>query len=1129
MQLKDIDILKELKKRYDSHKVSLLVGAGFTKNAFKSSPSWSELLNDLVGDAYKEELDERYTSYLYQCHGLPAPKADKLKQWIPQIIRRDGYLNVVSKYIEVKGQREAIDVYIEKYNPYVETSGRNIVVTCKSHPYVITDKDLDTHKALLKCKWVNVFTTNFDNFLEYTADRFHLDYQKITKDYELSQKHDDCIVKIHGDLVKESESLIKPFEFDHDHTIRYIISKEDFDTYRIRHEAFSYYLRTALLTGCYCLVGFSGDDPNYKGWLNWVKDILDRNAGQDLDQAEEIKVFMVSFCPSSLPLEQQIYNRNHHISILHLMDPDVEKEIGADTLLPTDYSGHLCKFFDYFNRNSGQQNLSTLISRAEKAIYDEVRLKEIYAKISNLIKEAPLQIVRNHNIQTYLSSFLVRKDIPTETAQRIFVLAVHYGGYLPSAFDKDIEKKLPAVLEAWKDETDRQAIFAIERYGNDIRLDKDIYEKIWLELIKLNFKDAKSLLEDWKATGYDVLKKLSLMTLFGKRADIVNVLDEQMTQLTNVQSRYQAVHLHNLLAPWTSRINPVNYKNVTGYFEIEKEILRNSQSNKQHLSGYGDFFEYRELNRDDNPTCESIKFLQLTLDSGFLPVYGVESIVTAEQWYILFQYAYKTAPDICYFISLLYNNRHVQKRIGEDFAYSDMLQDQVIPALINRSQEALLAEDTTVQIITGILQTSYPLYASARKNTWIGRYLSILSGMLVNDGNKYIYSYSLRTFSMEVAKYVPDAYDISEALSCFLKAIYNAGVEISHFIPYGLQLNKVENLTDEQKEIIFGLEKKYPLKESIPVFYWLDCYKLLPVEIKARLQEQASKDDLSELDNYQLFCLAMTCKSSEAAVNAIKERILTLNIWDYRLSGTYNPDIGYFHIMELPEEYTWSEDELEWIKNNLKKNLNEISSPLQTMFYEREGNLTIVPLLEDMESFLSKYFPNDNTKGVLGMVERALASLRGWNNIEEGLHHYQDKNLLMAMQCLYKQTKDKPYSEYEKYFKDILELSFTKDGYVLTNILSYIHYVVSNETDTVLKNKEYTDKLTWMLQRLMTKDLRSFDVKVVECTYYLSDIATILRDRGIEDYSIDYWTSRTSRFNFSYIINEISMSKSHLE
>lgn len=34
-------------------------------------------------------------------------------------------------------------------------------------------------------------------------------------------------------------------------------------------------MRIAMLQGVFCLVGFSGTDPNYLAWVRWMSDILD--------------------------------------------------------------------------------------------------------------------------------------------------------------------------------------------------------------------------------------------------------------------------------------------------------------------------------------------------------------------------------------------------------------------------------------------------------------------------------------------------------------------------------------------------------------------------------------------------------------------------------------------------------------------------------------------------------------------------------------------------------------------------------------------------------------------------------------------------------------------------------------
>ena len=37
-------------------------------------------------------------------------------------------------------------------------------------------------------------------------------------------------------------------------------------------------MRISLLKDAYCIIGFSCDDPNFLLWINWVKDIVDREA-----------------------------------------------------------------------------------------------------------------------------------------------------------------------------------------------------------------------------------------------------------------------------------------------------------------------------------------------------------------------------------------------------------------------------------------------------------------------------------------------------------------------------------------------------------------------------------------------------------------------------------------------------------------------------------------------------------------------------------------------------------------------------------------------------------------------------------------------------------------------------------
>ena len=57
-----------------------------------------------------------------------------------------------------------------------------------------------------------------------------------------------------------------------------IFAAEDFRTYPARHAAFVNLARQIFIENDLCLVGFSGNDPNFLEWAGWVRDHLGGHA-----------------------------------------------------------------------------------------------------------------------------------------------------------------------------------------------------------------------------------------------------------------------------------------------------------------------------------------------------------------------------------------------------------------------------------------------------------------------------------------------------------------------------------------------------------------------------------------------------------------------------------------------------------------------------------------------------------------------------------------------------------------------------------------------------------------------------------------------------------------------------------
>ena len=118
------------------------------------------------------------------------------------------------------------------------------------------------HKRLLQLPWSNVLTTNWDTLLERTVETdLGSPFSIVNVKEDISVTRPPRIVKLHGSLPS-----CRPFIFTY----------EDFRTYETRFELFVNLAKNILTDNELCLIGFSGDDPNFLKWSGWIRDRLGR-------------------------------------------------------------------------------------------------------------------------------------------------------------------------------------------------------------------------------------------------------------------------------------------------------------------------------------------------------------------------------------------------------------------------------------------------------------------------------------------------------------------------------------------------------------------------------------------------------------------------------------------------------------------------------------------------------------------------------------------------------------------------------------------------------------------------------------------------------------------------------------
>jgi hypothetical protein len=120
------------------------------------------------------------------------------------------------------------------------------------------------HEKLLRLPWSDLFTTNYDTLLERARYRVYsrrYDLVETAQDIALARR--PRIVKLHGSFPSH-----RPF----------IISDEDYRTYPDKSAPFVNLVQQSLMENALCLLGFSGDDPNFLNWIGWVRDNLGKSA-----------------------------------------------------------------------------------------------------------------------------------------------------------------------------------------------------------------------------------------------------------------------------------------------------------------------------------------------------------------------------------------------------------------------------------------------------------------------------------------------------------------------------------------------------------------------------------------------------------------------------------------------------------------------------------------------------------------------------------------------------------------------------------------------------------------------------------------------------------------------------------
>ena len=444
--------LNEIAERLWSGHATVMIGAGFSKNAHESFPNWDQLGNIFYKKIHNREPEDN-----------------------------QHYLNVLKLANEVQAAfgQSVLDQLLRSSIPDKEY------------------KPSSLHFKLLELPWNDVFTTNYDTLLERACA--NVESQKfdiVVNKEDLVYSEKPRIIKLHGSFPSE-----RPF----------IITEEDYRKYPKDFAPFVNTVQQSLLENTLCLIGFSGDDPNFLQWIGWIWD--------NLGKENSPKIFLIGIFDLSDAQKKLLEQRN-----IVIVEMSFCKDVNRD------HAEALKVFFEYLQYRKkddklgwpAKPQLSYPYSTKEVALQ---QLKEIIKEWQNQRETYPnwviLPIDRRTSLWNYTEDWVHIKQYYKELERPLNIEFIYELNWrlekcLCPIFDNNSEI-YKSVIEEYNPFPDKLTIETASVTRNSEahkNLDWKKIEVEWLELhiSMMRFYREEGHLKEWEIINNRIQQLYSVLS-----------------------------------------------------------------------------------------------------------------------------------------------------------------------------------------------------------------------------------------------------------------------------------------------------------------------------------------------------------------------------------------------------------------------------------------------------------------------------------------------------------------------------------------------------------------------------------------------------------------------------------------
>ena len=781
----------------------------------------------------------------------------------------------------------------------------------------------------------------------------------------------------------------------------------------------------------------------------------------------------------------------------------------------------------YFNdnrpteRKQKKKNEESKIIKSKNTHYEyrklwgEIRKNKDFTKrkIGQIQKKS--QLCRFSKIifpQEYLINQLMTKEPLTEGKAFLFALAVKDIGQIPSYYinyrkdDEELQKQPLWQCLIERENTLRGATETLSVPEENWAFN----EQIQRCLFHLNFSKSKELTNQWDAKDYWIQNKAMRMAVYEDQLkDAQQLLDEIIKKEKNPSEKLYEIILANFISyRWPQPYSTDEFwkYGLNGQGDMLNFMMSELSKKKEKPKRRGWIGTTWNLGDNNGDYEKSLRILQFIIDSGIYVSIPGTYIFDIASWYIVFSNLYEHFPYPCFFYSIQYNDKDVQRRIGEELAYNENLQDFNKDILL-KSLAAIENEDTPISFKNGILNVTSTIYVAVDESIWFEKFKETVFKQFLQDLPNAKDSAEL-VFNVKFALgSIKNPDNISWAFQQLISRYAVNESIVSDIIVNNLMINRIQDKQPIDSILLFPNVLSV---DSLDLLDTLNSEGNLSKSCLEAICNIVRNINIGEIPHnrvalFQIFNLVRNCKE---AVEKVKQCFLSMNIW--HCGVLHDNEFGwiepqYIRLNLLNDKVAWTDNEFEIIKDNLIKNVSMYSKASQTIHKDSFMKNIQVRYLSDMMQFI------DGLKG-----ERYQMLLDTQKEIEalllERTQYADNIDLMMsnqsadvdnALRNIYEGIVNNGIEQYRDDVDFLISRAIMKTPVALTRNLRYIRFIVEKHCEEMMV-LGYTQKLNKLLS--VYKDSDSWTLLDLRYAFnYLYYIAQTLKQNGESNDAIDFW------------------------